>query len=92
MIGSLLLLDAAIIGGIPLILIAIKRPKSALLLSIVIGGLVIVDGMKNFDEISYPKVYPFRLLALPAGVLPLSIFLILATIGLCLWAVDRDMR
>jgi hypothetical protein len=87
--GAILLMDAALIAGIPLLLILCKRPGLALTSSILIGVLVIVDAEVNFDSVSYPKSMLF--LGLPADVLPLSIFIVLATATLCLWALLRDL-
>jgi hypothetical protein len=87
--GVILLLDTALIAGIPLLLVAAKRPKTGLACAVVIGVLVVIDGTFNFDSVSYPKAYPFRLIGLPASVLPLSLLIIFASIAICGWAVNR---
>jgi hypothetical protein len=87
--GAIFLTDAALIAGIPLLLMLCKRPGLALGSSVLIGALVIIDSVVNFDSVSYPKSMLF--LGLPADVLPLSVFLMLATAALCMWAFLRDL-
>jgi len=87
--GMIFLMDVALIAGVPLLLILCKRPGSALASSVLIGALVIIDNEVNFDSVSYPKSMLF--LGLPTEVLPLSIFIILATMTLCMWAFLRNL-
>jgi hypothetical protein len=87
--GIIFLVDAALIAGIPLLLLLCKRPGLALASSVLIAALVIIDAEVNFDSVSYPRSMLF--LGLPADVLPLSIFVILATAALCMWALLRDL-
>ena len=89
-VGVIFLVDAALIGGIPLMLVAAKRPKLGLLVSIIIGISVIIDGTMNFDGISYPRSYPLRFIGVPAETFPLSLVLIIVSIAACLWAAFRD--
>lgn len=87
--GGIFLMDAAIIAGLPLALVAAKRRGLAFLCSIIIGALIIVDRTINFANLSYPKAYPFRLIGLPAEVFPLSLFLIISSIAFCGWMLSR---
>jgi len=87
--GMIFLMDAALIAGVPLLLILCNRPGSALASSMLIGALVIIDNEVNFDSVSYPKSMLF--LGLPTEVLPLSILIILATVTLCMWAFLRNL-
>ena len=86
---AILLTDAALIAGVPLLLILCKRRGLALASSVLIGALVVIDNQVNFDGISYPRDMLF--LGLPTEVMPLSILLILATITLCMWAFIRRL-
>jgi len=87
--GMIFLMDAALLAGVPLLLILSKRSGAALASSVLIGALVIIDNEVNFDSVSYPKSMLF--LGLPTEVLPLSILIILATVALCMWAFLRNL-
>jgi hypothetical protein len=88
--GVILAIDALIIMGLPLALVLLRRPLSALAAAVAITAAVIVDYNWNFPEFSAVSLGLVGYVGLPAQVMALSIVLMIATLAVCVWAVTRD--
>jgi hypothetical protein len=88
--GVIVALDAVIIMGLPITLVLLRRPTSALAAAIAITAAVIVDYNWNLPEISAASLGAMGLVGLPAQAMPLSMGLIVATLAACGWAFTRD--